>query len=66
MIMASVKLFEVQILDHIIVNMDSDAYQSFANEKVIDDTKNTVMAIKDQFSNLEPHNWDIATATVCF
>jgi len=22
--------------------------------------------IKDQISNLEPHNWDIATATVCF
>ena len=54
MIMASAHLFDVQILDHIIVDMDSDAYQSLADEKVIDDTKNKVMAIIDQISNLVP------------
>ena len=54
MIMASAHLFDVQILDHIIVDMDSDAYQSLADEKVIDDTKSKVMAIMDQISNLDP------------
>jgi hypothetical protein len=36
--------------------MDSDAYQSFADEKVIEDTKNKVMAKMDQISNLVPHS----------
>ena len=55
-IMASAHLFDVQILDHIIVDMDSEAYQSFADEKVIDDTKSKVMAIMDQISNLVSHS----------
>jgi DNA repair protein RadC len=51
MIMASAHLFDVQVLDHIIVDMDSDAYQSFADEKIIEDTKQKVMAIMDQIPN---------------
>ena len=44
MIMASAHLFDVQVLDHIIVDMDSDAYLSFADEKIIEDTKQNVTA----------------------
>ena len=52
MIMASAQLFDVQILDHIIVDMDSDAYQSFADEKIIEDTKHKVRGLMDQISRL--------------
>lgn len=52
MIMASAQLFDVQILDHIIVDMDSDAYQSFADEKIIEDTKHKVHSVLDQISRL--------------
>ena len=56
MIVASAHLFDVQILDHLIVDMDSDAYRSFADEKIIEDTKQEdtkqeVMAIMDQIPN---------------
>jgi len=50
-IMASAHLFDVQIMDHIIVDMDSDAYLSFADEKIIEDTKQKVMAIINQIPN---------------
>jgi len=52
MIMASAHLFDVQILDHLIVDMDSDAYQSFADEKIIEDTKHKVLGVMDQISRL--------------
>jgi DNA repair protein RadC len=52
MIMASAHLFDVQILDHLIVDMDSDAYQSFADEKIIEDTKHKVRGVMDQISRL--------------
>ena len=52
MIMASAHLFDVQVLDHIIVDMDSDAYRSFADEKIIEDTKQKMMAIMDQIPNI--------------
>ena len=52
MIMASAQLFDVQILDHIIVDMDSDAYQSFADEKIIEDTKHKVRGLMDKISRL--------------
>jgi hypothetical protein len=42
---------DVQVLDHLIVDMDSDAYRSFADEKIIEDTKQKVMAIMDQIPN---------------
>ncbi len=48
MIMASALLFDVQVLDHINVDMDSDAYRSFADEKLIEDTKQKVMVKMDQ------------------
>jgi hypothetical protein len=48
--MASAHLFDVQILNHLIVDMDSDVYRSFADEKIIEDTKQEVMAILDQIS----------------
>ncbi len=51
MIMASAHLFDVQVLDHLIVDMDSDAYRSFADEKIIEDTKQKVMAIINQIPN---------------
>ena len=51
MIMASAHLFDVEVLDHIIVDMDSDAYLSFADEKIIEDTKQKVMAIINQIPN---------------
>ena len=51
MIMASAHLFDVQVLDHLIVDMDSDAYLSFADEKIIEDTKQEVMAIINQIPN---------------
>jgi len=47
----SAHLFDVQILDHLIVDMDSDAYLSFADEKIIEDTKQKVMAIINQIPN---------------
>lgn len=52
MIMASAHLFDVQILDHLIVDMDSDTYQSFADEKIIEDTKHKVLGVMDQISRL--------------
>ena len=52
MIMASAHLFDVQVLDHIIVDMDSDSYQSFADEKIIEDTKHKVRGVMDQISRL--------------
>jgi hypothetical protein len=33
------------------MDMDSDAYRSFADEKIIEDTKQEVMAIMDQIPN---------------
>ena len=51
MIMASAHLLDVQVLDHLIVDMDSDAYRSLADEKMIEDTKQKVMAIMDQIPN---------------
>jgi hypothetical protein len=51
MIMASAHLFDVQVLDHIIVDMDSDAYLSFADEKIIEDTKQKVQGVMDQIPN---------------
>ena len=51
MIMASAHLFDVQIMDHLIVDMDSDAYRSFADEKIIEDTKQKVVAIINQIPN---------------
>jgi len=51
MIMASAHLFDVQVLDHIIVDMDSDAYLSFADEKIIEDTKQKVRGVMDQIPN---------------
>ncbi len=51
MIMASAHLFDVQVLDHLIVDMDSDAYRSFADEKIVEDTKQEVMAVMDQIPN---------------
>ena len=51
MIMASAHLFDVQVLDHIIVDMDSDAYRSFADEKIIEDTKQKVRGVMDQIPN---------------
>jgi DNA repair protein RadC len=50
MIMASAQLFDLDILDHIIVDMDSDAYLSFADEKIIEDTKRKVCSVLDQIS----------------
>ena len=47
----SAHLFDVQVLDHIIVDMDSDAYRSFADEEIIEDTKQKVMAIMEQIPN---------------
>ena len=51
MIMASAHLFDVQILDHTIVDMDSDAYRSFADKKIIEDTKQKVRGVMDQIPN---------------
>jgi DNA repair protein RadC len=51
MIMASAHLFDVQILDHLIVDMDSDAYLSFADEKIIEDTKQKVQGVINQIPN---------------
>jgi hypothetical protein len=51
MIVASAHLFDVQILDHLIVDMDSDAYRSFADEKIIEDTKQKVRGVMDQISD---------------
>ena len=51
MIMASAYLLDVQVLDHLIVDMDSDGYLSFADEKIIEDTKQEVMAIINQIPN---------------
>jgi len=51
MIMASTHLWDVQALNHLIVGMDSDAYRSFADEKIIEDTKQKVMVIMDQIPN---------------
>jgi DNA repair protein RadC len=51
MIMASAHLFAVKIYWSFIVDMDSDAYQSLADEKIIEDTKQKVMAIINQIPN---------------
>jgi DNA repair protein RadC len=53
MVMASAHLFDLEILDHINVDMDSDAYLSFADEKIIEDTKQKVSAVLNQFSTME-------------
>ncbi|BBO83103.1 hypothetical protein DSCO28_36690 [Desulfosarcina ovata subsp. sediminis] len=53
MIMASAHLFDVDILDHIIVDMHSDAYLSFADEKIIEDTKRKVCSVLDQISKMQ-------------
>ena len=52
MIMASAHLFDLEILDHIIVDMDSNAYLSFADEKIIEDTKHKVRSLLDQISKI--------------
>lgn len=52
MTMASAHLFDLDILDHIIVDMDSDDYLSFADEKIIEDTKRKVCSVLDQISRM--------------
>ena len=52
MIMASAHLFDLEILDHIIVDMDSDTYLSFADEKIIEHTKCKVCSVLDQISQM--------------
>ena len=52
MIMASAHLFDLEILDHIIVDMDSDAYLSFADEKIIEHTKRKVCSVLDHISQM--------------
>jgi len=52
MIMASAHLFDLEILDHIIVDMDSDAYLSFADEKIIEHTKRKVCSLLDHISQM--------------
>ncbi len=53
MIMASAQLFEVEILDHIIVDMDSDKYLSFADENIIKITKRNVRSLLEKISNIQ-------------
>lgn len=50
MIMAAANLHGVTIVDHIIVDMDSDQYTSFMEDKIIDEMKQKVGRVIDQIS----------------